>query len=229
MREAVNYAIDRSAIVRLFSGLAVPTQNFMPPTYPEYKKIDHYTYDLAKAKQLVQQAGATGTSVKIWGSATATCRAKTISYVADQLNKIGLKATPRLITRGVYFDTIGNQATKAQIGWADWFQDYPNPLDWFDTLMNGQRITQVKNNNYGNVNIKALNQKIDELKKHHAAVVRAQCPVAEGRLRLRRRQRRRGPVREPDGHGLLRRRMDLTDCYYNHVLYQWDFSTACIK
>ena len=41
-RQAVNYALDRSAMVRLFGGLGVVTENFLPPTYPQYKKIDFY-------------------------------------------------------------------------------------------------------------------------------------------------------------------------------------------
>ena len=39
------------------------------------------------------------------------------------------------------------------MGWLDWFQDFPNPADFIDTLLNGNRITQVKNNNDGNVDI----------------------------------------------------------------------------
>ena len=34
VRRAVNYAIDRSALVELYDGLAVPTENILPPTYP---------------------------------------------------------------------------------------------------------------------------------------------------------------------------------------------------
>jgi len=60
VRQAVNYAIDRNALVNIYGGLAQATQNLMPPTYPQYKKITAYTYDLAKAKQLIKQAGATG-------------------------------------------------------------------------------------------------------------------------------------------------------------------------
>ena len=60
-RQAVNYAIDRQAIVSgPFGGLGRPTQNFLPPGYPQYKKITDYTFDLAKAKQLVQQSGTAG-------------------------------------------------------------------------------------------------------------------------------------------------------------------------
>src|SRR5690348_15200708 len=39
VRQAVNYAIDRQALVRIYGGLASPTQNVLPPTYPQYKKI----------------------------------------------------------------------------------------------------------------------------------------------------------------------------------------------
>ena len=38
------------------------------------------------------------------------------------------------INAAVYWTTVGNQSTKAQIGFTDWYQDYPHPLDWFDVL-----------------------------------------------------------------------------------------------
>ena len=60
VRQAVNYAIDRDALVRLYGGLATPTENVLPPTYPQYKKLTLYPYNLAKAKQLIKAAGATG-------------------------------------------------------------------------------------------------------------------------------------------------------------------------
>ena len=71
----------------------------------------------------------------------------------------------KIVNAAVYWTTVGNQATKAQIGFADWFQDYPHPLDWFDVLLNGDRITQTHNNNYANFDDAAVNSKIDSLKK----------------------------------------------------------------
>jgi len=59
------------------------------------------------------------------------------AYLQDVLNKIGLNAKLKIINAAVYWTTIGSQATKAQIGFADWFQDYPHPLDWYDVLLNG--------------------------------------------------------------------------------------------
>ena len=79
-------------------------------------------------------------AVTVWGTTAETLQ-KPAAYLADVLNSIGFKAKLKIIDPSVYWTTIGNQATKAQIGFADWFQDYPHPLDWFDVLLNGDRIT----------------------------------------------------------------------------------------
>ena len=39
-----------NALVRIYGGLATPTENVLPPTYPQYKKLNLYPYNLAKAK-----------------------------------------------------------------------------------------------------------------------------------------------------------------------------------
>ena len=56
------------------------------------------------------------------------------------LDSLGFEAKEKTVPSSAYWATIGNKATKAQIGFADWFQDYPHPLDWFDVLLNGKQI-----------------------------------------------------------------------------------------
>src|SRR5207237_7841962 len=107
----VNYGIDRNALVRLFGGLATPTENILPPTYPQYKKHDIYSYNVAKAKQLIKAAGAQGMAVTVWGSNRETSK-KPVAYLADALNKIGLKASQKIIDDSIYWTSIGNQKTK---------------------------------------------------------------------------------------------------------------------
>jgi hypothetical protein len=62
-----------------------------------------------------------------------------------------------------YFTIIGNQATKAQIMWTDWFEDYPYPTDWFQVLEYGPNIHQIHNNNNSNVNFPETNNTINHL------------------------------------------------------------------
>jgi peptide/nickel transport system substrate-binding protein len=164
-RQAVNYAIDRQALVNLRGGLGVPTWNFLPPSYPQYQKITPtpYPYDINKAKQLVQQSGTKGMKVTVYTISDVAVDKSTGEYLQGQLKKIGWNAQIRELAGANYFTIVGNQATKAQIGFTDWFEDYPYPTDWFNVLENGDNITQVHNNNYSNVDIKSANNTINHL------------------------------------------------------------------
>ena len=162
-RQAVNYAINRQTLVNLRGGLGVPTENFLPPTYPQYKKITPpaYPYNLQKAKQLVQQSGTAGMTVGVYTISDDAVDKAQGEYLASQLDKIGWKTKLHELAGANYFVIIGNQKTKAQIGFTDWFEDYPYPTDWFNILQNGDNITQVHNNNYGNVDVKSINSQIN--------------------------------------------------------------------
>jgi peptide/nickel transport system substrate-binding protein len=226
VRQAVNYAVNREALVRIYGGLAQTTENILPPTYPSYKKHDLYPYDLAKAKKLIAQSGQKGAQVTVWNHDRGT-DPKATAYLTDVLNSIGLKAKEKIINSGVYWTTVGNQATKAQIGFADWFQDYPHPLDWIDVLLNGDRITQTHNNNYSNYDNSNANSKIASLKKEPTLTdsVNGQWGDLDKTI-----------MQDAPWVPFLNRQftdffnadMDLS-CYVNHVLYQFDFAQICKK
>lgn len=59
VRQALNYAVDKKAIISAFyAGLADPAVNPMPPSVLGYNKnVKDYSYDLEKAKQLLAEAG----------------------------------------------------------------------------------------------------------------------------------------------------------------------------
>jgi peptide/nickel transport system substrate-binding protein len=164
-RQAVNYAINRQVLVNLRGGLGVPTWNFLPPTYPQYKKITPtpYPYSLSKAKQLVQQSGTAGMTVGVYTISDDAIDKAQGEYLASQLSKIGWKTQLHELAGANYFVIIGNQATKAQIMWNDWFEDYPYPTDWFQVLEYGPNIKQQHNNNNSNVNFSDTNKTIDQL------------------------------------------------------------------
>ena len=100
VRKAVNYAIDRNALVRLYGGLARPTENILPPTYPQYKKHTLYPHDLAKAKQLIQQAGVKGAKVTVWTSNRDTAK-KPAVYLQDVLKQLGFKTQLKVIDASI--------------------------------------------------------------------------------------------------------------------------------
>jgi peptide/nickel transport system substrate-binding protein len=166
VRQAVNFAIDKRAMQRIFGGLLAPSCNFLPPGMKGYQKIEPCPYgdptqapDLDKAKALIKEAGAEGAPVTVWGNDEDPSKPVT-EYVADAMSQIGLKATPKIVEGSVYFQTIGNQKTKAQAGFANWFQDYPAPSN-FMFLINGKSIQDTNNQNFGNVDDPEINKLID--------------------------------------------------------------------
>ena len=165
VRQAVNYAIDRRALQTLvWGGLGRPTQNVLPPTYPSYRKLNLYPHNLAKAKTLINQAGANGAKVTVW-TRNVSDAVTAAQYYTSLLNQIGLNASLNVLPRATYYTTIGNVDTHAQTGWARWLEDYPHPLDWFDVLLNGDRITNQDNNNYAWYKNKKTDAAIENLKK----------------------------------------------------------------
>ena len=227
-RQAVNYAIDRQAIVSgPFGGLGRPTENFLPPGYPQYKKITDFTFDLAKAKQLVQQSGTAGQTVDVYGTNEEPAKGS-IEYLAGQLTKIGYKPKLHLLAHGVYFQTIGNQATKAQAGHTDWYQDYPHPLDWFDVLLNGNRITQTHNNNPGNVDVPSVNKEIDALKKITEITTAVNDRWAKVDRDLMVTYATTVPYLNRSSTDFFSTKMDMS-CYTFSVVLYWDWGVSCQK
>jgi peptide/nickel transport system substrate-binding protein len=147
-RQAINYAADRSAYVKIGGGpsLAVPTCQILPPNFPGYKPYCPYTAgtdhtkwtapDLAKAKQLVQQSGTSGMKVVVNSANDDTSKALAQQMVAD-LNKIGYKASTQLLTGSIQYPFVQNSdnSSKWNVAWSAWYQDYPAASDFLDVLL----------------------------------------------------------------------------------------------
>jgi peptide/nickel transport system substrate-binding protein len=163
-REAVNYGIDRAALQRLTSGFLTPDCYFIPdglvghPTGPcPYGDKP----DLAKAQQTLKEAGLVGAPVTVWGEERHP-RREYIDYYTDLLNKIGFKATEKIISDDTYFPTIGDAKTDPQTGFADWFQDFPNPSDFY-LLMDARSIQPTNNQNFSKINDPFIQKQLIEL------------------------------------------------------------------
>jgi peptide/nickel transport system substrate-binding protein len=227
-RKAVQMAIDPNAIISgIYGGLGRPTQNFLPPGYPQYKKIDAWHFDLAAAKKLVQESGTSGQTVDVYGNNEDPTKSTT-EYLANQLSKIGYKPKLHLLSRQVYFQTIGNQATKAQAMFTDWFQDYPHPLDWFDTLLNGNRITKLHNNNVGNVKVPSVDKEIEALKKETQNTPAVNDRWAKVDRELMVTYATTVPYMNRSQTDFFSNRMDMS-CYTFSVVLYWDWGLSCMK
>ena len=171
-RTAVNMAMDRTALARLSSGSLTPGCYFLPPTivghidgpceFGDPSKVPSADV-VAKAKKMIADAGLAGTKVTVW-SETRSPRQEYCAYMADLLNKLGFKATLKVIQDSVYFQTIGNQSLYPQIGFADWSQDFPNPSDFY-LLLSAAGIQATNSQNFGNVNDSQIESQLATLEQ----------------------------------------------------------------
>jgi peptide/nickel transport system substrate-binding protein len=143
-RQAVNYAIDRNAAIKIFGGpkLATPSCQVLPPGFPGYKPYCPYTKnpgtrwsapDLARAKRLVQESGTAGQTVSVYSADDEVSKDMGV-YVQSVLNQIGYKAKVKPISGNIFFTYVQNTKHKVQINVQQWYQDYPAASDFLHIL-----------------------------------------------------------------------------------------------
>jgi peptide/nickel transport system substrate-binding protein len=236
VRRAVNYGIDKPALARLFAGELAPGCSFLPPSVPGYdRRLDRFGCpwgnparrpNVRRARQLIGQADARRARVTVWGNNDDPTAKVTRAY-ARMLNAIGLQAKARIVPAGAYFQTVGRHRTRAQTGFANWFQDFPHPRN-FMFLVDGRSIQPTSNQNFGNVDDPRINRAIARLERE-PRLTRA---VVRRWDALNRTLVMRGHL-APYGHRkvstFMSERMDFDNCSLFHPVYYHDYSSFCLK
>ncbi len=164
VRQALNYATDRAAVVKLFGGpkVAVASCQILPPNFPGYVQYCPYTANpapgghgawsgpnLAKAQQLVAQSGTAGQAITIVNPNIPLGQATGL-YFQQLLNSLGYKATVQLLEPPVFIPYAKNSKNRVQMALALWFQDYQAPSDFLNVLT-GCAAFQPNNDSQPNV------------------------------------------------------------------------------
>jgi len=152
VREAVNYAINRTAALRLINGLGSVMSQPLPPKMAGYEPgIKPYKYDPALAKKLLAQAGYPHGFTMTLDYTTSRPFVQAVSQnIQAQLAAVGIKVVLKNIAQsGAYFSYTADPKNPFEMAWVDWFQDYPDPQDFLFNLLDGQTI--------GSLNVAAWN------------------------------------------------------------------------
>jgi peptide/nickel transport system substrate-binding protein len=230
-REAVVTGIDQNAMSRLGSGTLIPGCYFLPPgmlghpTAPCPYGDPAKGGDIAKAKQLVQQSGMKGTPVTVW-SETRSPRQQWMTYYTSFLNQIGFKATQKVIADATYFSTIGNLKLNPQTGFADWNQDFPNPIDFY-LLLQGSAILPTNNENFGQVDDPHINSESNRLGQVPTSKLNTIVGQWQQLDQYTAQQAYVGVFGYQTFPALISSRMSTN--YIFHPLYGWDWSSFQLK
>jgi YVTN family beta-propeller protein len=142
VRQALNYAINRREIVRLYGGpsFATPTCQPIAPGLPGYRRYCPYTLhpspdgawgapDMARARQLVAQSGTLGERVDVWGSPDEGFVPPTApAYIAGVLRALGYRVHLHLVPIATITKALWKRVQISVEG--DWVADYPDPSSY---------------------------------------------------------------------------------------------------
>jgi glutathione transport system substrate-binding protein len=95
VREAINYAINRQALVKVaFAGYATPATGIVPPAIQFAQTYPAPEYNPAKARELLKEAGfPNGFTTTLWSSHNHSTAQKVLQFTQQQLAQVGIKAT----------------------------------------------------------------------------------------------------------------------------------------
>ena len=158
VRKAVNYAIDRPAILRVGGLLAGKrTDQILPPSIQGFRDAKLYPIQGADPNKAKQVSGGSGADVTILHttSPSSVARGQILQY---NLKQMGLN--PRLKPQpfGVAIKTAGTKGADFDAFLIAWFADYPDPYDFINVLMDGNNIQDANNSNYAYLDVPKYNK-----------------------------------------------------------------------
>ena len=140
LRQAVNYAVDRDNLVKIFGGnltkgawSEILSENLMQGSDDADGTV--YTYDPAKAKELVDGSGVSG-PIKVTLAHFQDAPAPQIAAaVKENLDAAGFDVTLTGLSADVYYGFLADETSDYDMAIAGWGQDYEDAVTYFGPLL----------------------------------------------------------------------------------------------
>jgi peptide/nickel transport system substrate-binding protein len=173
VRQAVNYAIDRQAVVLAIGGTYAgePASTVLSPTLAGYSAFDLYPSqddagDPDKARKLLAGAGyPNGLTLTYAGRSSERWKAL-YEALRVSLARAGIRLKPTFYKGLEVFPKslqLRSKRDEHHLGGARWCPDVPgNGARSVGVLLDGRAITPTSNNNYGDYNNPKVNALIDQ-------------------------------------------------------------------
>ncbi|NUR90542.1 MAG: ABC transporter substrate-binding protein [Nonomuraea sp.] len=151
VRQALSLALDRAGISKVvFQGTAAPQKTLAGPEYWGYAAdafkaahdaIPATTPDLAKAKQLLQEAGNPTQPITIAIQGSAAVHEQTANLIKATGQALGLNITIKVVPveqyGNLYSDPKAREGVDAFL--STWYGNVPDPLDIYTVFLAGGR------------------------------------------------------------------------------------------
>jgi peptide/nickel transport system substrate-binding protein/oligopeptide transport system substrate-binding protein len=159
VRQAFNYAVDKETIVREITKMgSIPATGVLPPGMPGYDPdLQGYAYNLAKARQLLAEAGypngARFPVVQLWTVSKAESVKAELAAYQKYLAAIGVKVEIHVASDWTSFEAMV-RAQKLPMFRLSWYADIPDPDNFFSPLLRSSDAGYYRF--YGNPQVEQL-------------------------------------------------------------------------
>jgi peptide/nickel transport system substrate-binding protein/oligopeptide transport system substrate-binding protein len=156
VRRALNYAIDRDAVIaRLLDGRATAAAGPLPPALRTWPAPEPYSHDPARAREMLRQAGfEKGLSMTIYQSAEEETL-DIMQALQGNLKDAGVDARIVQLEWSSFKNAVARG--EAPAFWLSWWADYPDAENFlFPTFYSGNWGTGGNRSRYKNPRVDAL-------------------------------------------------------------------------
>ncbi|MFI1885830.1 ABC transporter substrate-binding protein [Streptomyces jumonjinensis] len=173
IRDAIGYAIPAHRMIaqdggkyggELAGGLLSPTLPGYDPKYDPMGKVKNPQGDMAKAKELLKEAGVKKGTKLTYAYASAPRSQKQARVIEDTLTDLGFDVQAKEIERSAFYQQVGKLDNPYDLYMTAWGQDWPSPSTVLPPVYDGDQIADGAQN-YSHVNDKQVNELIDEASK----------------------------------------------------------------
>jgi peptide/nickel transport system substrate-binding protein len=157
LRKAANFAIDRPAMLRQRGAFAGKrTDQILPPGMGGFRDSKIYPIQGAQVAKAKSLAGNKCGSVRL-DTTTSTTGQALGQVMKYNLTQMGCNVNIKLFQGFQIYTTDGTKGEPFNATLVGWNQDYPDPYDFIDVLLNGNNIHAANNNNLAYLNVPKLN------------------------------------------------------------------------
>ncbi|MFD3650676.1 ABC transporter substrate-binding protein [Streptomyces cyaneofuscatus] len=170
IRDAITYALPNAAIVQtdggkyggeIAGGLMAPTLPGYDPNYDPFGKQKKPNGDLAKAKELIKEAGVKeGTKLSYAYSNTPRGQKQQV-IIKDTLGKLGFDVQAKEIDSASFYEQIGKVDNGFDLYATGWGQDWSSPSTVITPVYDGSLIADGASN-YSHINDAKVNELIQK-------------------------------------------------------------------
>jgi ABC-type oligopeptide transport system substrate-binding subunit len=162
LRRAINYAIDRKALLNQSGYLAGKrTDQILPPGMAGFRDADIYPLkspNFTFAKKLA--SGSTKDGKLVYYTSNTAASAAQAQIVQFDLKQIGLDVEVKQFARAVQIQKEGTRGEPFDMTSEGWIADYADPFDFINVLLSGDSLHDSNNNNVAYFNDPSYNKKM---------------------------------------------------------------------